>query len=159
MTDIETVTLEYFESEHTFMAADTVHAAIIKKFKMTKEVYDFDDFVAYPKGFNIHNLKVIQFRKGYLTMFAKNEYDGEFKEIHILKRQDAKKLFNDIAIGKTDLLDELSRESEAREITKFKKKEILLLCKSMPLSRNVFYENLVVSCNPNPDEYSGDPNV
>ncbi|KAL3265861.1 hypothetical protein HHI36_010057 [Cryptolaemus montrouzieri] len=91
MTDIETVTLKYFESGHTCMAADTVHAAIIEKFKRTREVYDFDDFehnintsrknlevavlshkemivfsndskVAYPKGINIHNLNVTQFR-------------------------------------------------------------------------------------------------
>ncbi|KAL3279719.1 hypothetical protein HHI36_017228 [Cryptolaemus montrouzieri] len=163
MTGIETVTLEYFESGHTFMAADTVHEEITKKFKMTKEVYDFDYFVnniktshdskvVYPKGFNIYNLKVIQFRSGYLTMFANNEYKGEFEEIHILKRKYAKKLFNDIAKGKTDLLDELPRKSKASGITEIKK-GMLLLCKSVPSSRTVFYKNLVVSCNPIPEKF------
>lgn len=41
MIEIDTVTLEYFESGHTFMAADTVHAAITKKIKQTGEIYDF----------------------------------------------------------------------------------------------------------------------
>lgn len=186
-TEIETVTLEYFESGHTFMAADTVHAAITKKFKMAGEIYDFDDFVhniktsrknmevavlthkdmiifsndskpAYPKGYNIHNLKVIEFRRGHLSIFAKNDYDGDFKEIHFLKRKEAQKLSDEIANGKTDLLQSLAREGEARGISEIKKGELLLLCKSMPSTRSIFYKNLVVSSEPDLDEYNDEPN-
>lgn len=182
MTEIDTVTLEYFESGHTFMAADTVHAAITKKIKKAGEIYDFDDFVqkikssrknievavlthkdmivfsndsklAFPKGFNIQNLKVIEFRRGYVSMFAKNDYDGEFKEIHFLKRKEAQKLLNEIANGNTDLLHSLPREDDSRGISEIKKRELLQLCKSMPSTRSVFYENLVVSLEPALDDH------
>lgn len=45
MTNLQTITLEYFEPGHTFMAADTVHGAITKKLKARREVYDLNDFV------------------------------------------------------------------------------------------------------------------
>jgi hypothetical protein len=42
----ETITLKFFEPGHTFMAADSVHAAIEKQMKKQKEVFDFPHFVA-----------------------------------------------------------------------------------------------------------------
>lgn len=183
MTEIETVTLEYFESGHTFMAADTVHAAITKKFKKAGEIYDFDDFVhniktlrknievavlshkdmivfsndskpAYPKGFNIHNLKVIEFRRGHLSMFAKNDYDGDFKEIHFLKRKDAQKLTAEISIDKSDLLHSLAREGEVRGISEIKKKRIVTAVQVYASNKAVFYKNFVVSSEPDLDEHN-----
>ena len=90
------------------MAADAVHAAIARKLTSSGEVYDFDDFVhkiknsrknlevdvvthndmflisndakiQFPKGGNLQNLKVIEFRRGLLSIFAKNDYNGDFK--------------------------------------------------------------------------------
>lgn len=87
-TEIEKLTLEYFEVGHTFMAADAVHAAIAKKLTSASELYDLNDFVAtikssrknlqvellthkdmicfdndsktvYPKEYNLHKLKII----------------------------------------------------------------------------------------------------
>ncbi|XP_045771874.1 uncharacterized protein LOC123871886 [Maniola jurtina] len=118
MTTIERITLEYFESGHTFMAADAVHAAIAKKLKSKGEVYDLNDFITtiktsrknmevdlidhkdmiifsndskltYPKGFNIQNLKVIEFRRNNLNLFAKNNYNADFTEISFLKKKNS----------------------------------------------------------------------
>lgn len=40
----ESITLNFFEAGHTFMAADSVHAAVEKQMKKAGKVYDFDDF-------------------------------------------------------------------------------------------------------------------
>ncbi|CAG5045992.1 unnamed protein product [Parnassius apollo] len=115
-TDIQTLKLEYFEPGHTFMAADAVHAAITKKLKTSGDVYDIEFSLqisrsqektlmstcsstkiwyflrmtvklTLPKDWNIQNLKIIEFRRGKLSMFAKNDYNGEFKELNILKKK------------------------------------------------------------------------
>lgn len=39
-----TITLKYLEAGHTFMSADSFHAAVERQFKTQKNVYDFDDF-------------------------------------------------------------------------------------------------------------------
>lgn len=181
ITNIDRITLEYFEPGHTFMAADAVHAAITKKLKSKGTVYDIDDFicniqnarknmqidlllhddmilfkndskVVYPKGYNIHNLKIIEFRRSELSIFVKNDYNAEFKEIVFLKRKIEIALREQIAKGVTDLLADISKETEPRGISEVKKKELLELCKSMPQTRRIFYENLVVSESPDLDE-------
>lgn len=50
MTALQSITPEYFEPGHTFMAADAVRAAITKKHKSRGEVYDMDDFVQNMKN-------------------------------------------------------------------------------------------------------------
>lgn len=77
-------------------------------------------------------------------MFAKNDYIGEFKEIHFLKRKEVQKLLNEIENDNNDLLHSLPRETDPRGISEIKKRELLQLCKCMPSTRSVFYENLVV---------------
>ena len=42
---IQTITLKYFKTGHSFISADTFHAAVEKEFKKCKNIYDFEDFV------------------------------------------------------------------------------------------------------------------
>lgn len=149
MTNIDKITLEYFEPGHTFMAADAVHAAITKKLKSKGQVYDIDDFistikssrknmqvdllshtnmiifsndskVAFPKEY-IHNLKVIEFRRNELSIFVKNDYNAVFKEISFLKKKIEIVLRAIITNGVPDLLEEIPKETEPRGISELKK--------------------------------------
>ncbi|KAL3284923.1 hypothetical protein HHI36_019055 [Cryptolaemus montrouzieri] len=93
MTDIETVILEYFENGHTSMAADTVLAAIIKKFKMTEEVYDFDDFV--------HNIKTSRKNLEVAVLSHKNMF---------VFSNDSKVAYPKVSISTTSKLYRLERD-------------------------------------------------
>ena len=178
-TSIQSLKLEYFEPGHTFMAADAVHAAITKKLKSAREIYDLEDFVtnikqsrknldvdvlkhndmlifkndsktAFPKDWNIQNLKVVEFRRGKLSLFAKNDYNGELKEIHFLKKKvegDLRKMID----NREDLINMIETENKPRGISEVKKKELLILSKSMPASRRRFYEALEESDAPDLD--------
>lgn len=156
MTSIDKITLEYFEPGHTFMAADAVHAAITKKIKQRGEVYDMNDFVqtikssrknmevdildhkdmvifandskiTYPKGYNIQNLKTIEFRRGSLSIFCKKEYNEEFKEIQFLKKKVETDLKKYIKNKKYDFLDMIAKENGPKGISEIKKRNLFRL--------------------------------
>ncbi|CAG5050563.1 unnamed protein product [Parnassius apollo] len=147
----------------TFMAPDAVHAAITKKLKTSGDVDDIEDFVTnikesrknldvdvlqhkdmvlftndckttLPKDWNIQNLKIIEFRGGKLSMFARNDYNGEFKELHILKKKVERDLRKKMG-EELDLINMMEREKKPRGVNEVKKKELLTLAKSMPVSR------------------------
>ena len=104
----ETITLNYFEAGHTYMAADAFHKEIEDEMKKQKNIYDFEDFkkiintkgtalemdisdfkqfesklskakgTCYPK---LENVNVVQFRKGSTKMFSKdNVMETEFRD-------------------------------------------------------------------------------
>ena len=45
ITNLETVTIRYFEKGHSFMSADHFHAKVEKQLKYADKVYDFKDYV------------------------------------------------------------------------------------------------------------------
>ncbi|CAG4945699.1 unnamed protein product [Parnassius apollo] len=103
-----------------------------------------------PKDWNIQNLKIIEFRRGKLSMFAKNDYNGEFKELHILKKKVERDLRKKMG-EELDLINMIEREKKPRGVNEVKKKELLTLAKSMPVSRRTFYEALEESDAPDLD--------
>lgn len=44
VTELESMTLNYFEPGHTFISADSLHHMVEKSLKQAGKVYDFDDF-------------------------------------------------------------------------------------------------------------------
>lgn len=96
----------------------------------------------FPKDFNINSLKVVEFRRNSFSLFAKNEYRGEYKEIDFLKKKVELKLKKKFETNETDLLADIPREEEAKGISAIKKQELMNLCKVMPSSRVKFYEDL-----------------
>lgn len=106
-TTIKIIKIEYFEPGHSYMTADSIHAAITKKINKSPNLYDFDDFsrliseshknlkvyeldhydfiifdnelrVKTPVlNYNIQKLKIVEFRKGHSVIFAKNDYNQE----------------------------------------------------------------------------------
>jgi hypothetical protein len=171
---IEEVIIEYFEPGHTYMAADQVHASITNKINRTGQVYDFQDYVQqiqtsrknvdtlvvthedmflfeneskikYPNGMNIQKFKMVKFKRGFLSLFAKLNYDdGGYTEIKFLKKKSEDSM--KISLNKNkSLLSEIKRQENPRGICEVKKRDLLNLCQYMPQSRRQFFEELVVS--------------
>ncbi|KAL4720212.1 hypothetical protein ACJJTC_018658 [Scirpophaga incertulas] len=171
--NIKTIRIVYLEPGHTYMAADAVHANISMKLAQNKNIYDKNDFTqkikesrknldvleithqdmiifkddfkrVFPKEFKITSLKIVEFRKGFQSIFLKKSYDDEtFKEFPALKPE-VQTLFQE---EKEDLFKSLKRETEPRGIRLAKKQELLKLCPCMPASRRRFFENLTVNEN------------
>lgn len=165
----EKIKFVYFEPGHTYMAADTVHGCIANKFAKVKEMYDLSDFTdkmkksrknmtvqtithqnmilfkdelkkTFPKEYNIKALKVIEFRRGTTSIFAKNSYvSNDFKELEVMN----KKCFN--PNDSVDFISNIPYEESPRGVSEIKKQELLKLCGSMPITRRPFFEELVVN--------------
>lgn len=108
-------------------------------------MFENDSKVKYPDGLNIHRFKIVEFKRGHLSLFAKVSYDDEMNctEIHFLKKKsetDMKRL-----IQQKRSLDEVPKQTQPRGICEAKKTELLKLCETIPQSRRKFYEDLVVS--------------
>jgi hypothetical protein len=57
--NFESITLKFFEPGHTFMAADSVHAAIEKQMKKKKSIWDFQDFANVVATSNIVKIQIV----------------------------------------------------------------------------------------------------
>jgi hypothetical protein len=57
--NFESITLKFFEPGHTFMAADSVHAAIEKQMKKKKNIWDFQEYVNLVANSNVAKIQAI----------------------------------------------------------------------------------------------------
>jgi hypothetical protein len=67
------------------MAADSVHANITLKIKKNPNVYNFDHLCQIIQPFKLKRLKSCKFIKNHLTMYAKFDFENEYKEYDILQ--------------------------------------------------------------------------
>lgn len=75
----------------------------------------------FPKDFNIMALKIVEFRRGSTSIFAKNSYVTEdFKEMKVMKKT-CLKLDDD----NIDFISEIPKEENCRGVSEIKKKGIV----------------------------------
>ena len=112
--ELETITIKYFESGHTFMSADSFHHVVENEIRRMKFVEDFDEFrsiidkreesilmnctdfvfykaavsksktVTYPK---LKEMREVQFRKGSKKLFWKTSPVEEYKSSIFLQQK------------------------------------------------------------------------
>ena len=162
---LNTVTLKFFEKEHTFMSADSFHHAVENEIRVKKRMYDFDDFVKCVEncgvavlmkpndffdymnekgsGKNINcpllrKLSVIQFRKYSSKIFWKNNFsEDEYQESEFLKKKTQRAFLN---------WKPYPSKGQARGITHSKKVEIVnKLSRFMKPCHLRFWEDLATS--------------
>lgn len=159
-----TITMKFLEVGHTYMSADSVHASISQKMKLSENLYDFDDFASVieksrkkmqvitlshadmriydskdilARIVGLSQFRVIQVRRGSLNVFAKKDYRDDFKEISLLKKQ----------VERNFLGNQVVRQSDRRGVSCEKHKDLLNLTKVMPENRRQFYTNMMVNTN------------
>lgn len=97
--------------------------------------------IKYPDGFNIQKIKIVKFKRGFLSLFIKVNYDNntEFTEINFLKKKSEKTLLS-LMKDKKSLLNEIRKQEQARGISEIKKTELMKLCEYMyaTVTENVF---------------------
>lgn len=175
----KTIKIEYFEPGHSYMTADSIHAAITKKINKSPDLYDFDDFVRIISeshknlqvyelnhsdfiifdnelklktpvpNFNVQKLKIVEFRRGYSDIFAKNDYNQQnFTSLHFCNKKFQNILTTTIKESfSKDILVDVPRQEAPRGISSEKKAALLKLTSCMPQSRRKFYDDLVVTEN------------
>lgn len=115
--------MNYLEPGHTFMAADSTHAAIHKQ----AAVYDFEDLTrlvatsrrsikcttlshtdmrvyennAKKVATTLRQLKVVEFRRGSTSMFTKRSFSDNFREEKFLKKKEEADIIALTAEGKS----------------------------------------------------------
>ena len=69
----KTITVQYFEPGHTYMAADSVHAEIESLMRKMKKVYEFDDFTNFVKPVNCTTVQLNyhDFKRGKGTVIIR----------------------------------------------------------------------------------------
>lgn len=75
VVSLEFLEVKYFESGHTFMAADSFHHSVESSLKKQQKVYDFNDFVTCVKSVprsNVIELKIDDF-------FIWKDYSSQYK--------------------------------------------------------------------------------
>lgn len=159
----QTISLKFLEAGHTFMSADSCHAAVEKKMKKKVNVYDFADFVecinstgattlqATYQNFKLHeghqsqaklkkadrpmlsDIRVAEFRRGYRVVHYKKEHS------------DADYKTFDFLKAKYTLSAPAAIQ-KPRGIPATKKRDIVKnLVPFMPDSRRVFWNDLPVA--------------
>ncbi|XP_033629274.1 uncharacterized protein LOC117305910 isoform X2 [Asterias rubens] len=168
----QSITIKYFEPGHTFMAADAVHGNIATKMNRQTAIYDFTDIVdiinnsrknmkcalidhssmylfenrAKKVNLVLKDLKVIQFRRGSLSMHIKESHEENcvFKEIKLLKKAEVREIENKLSRNENPLTS-VPRMEAPRGVALSKKEEILKLTTTMPIYKKEFFENMVVT--------------
>lgn len=110
----KSVTIDYYETGHTYQASDTVHANITKQIKKNPNIYDNNQFLEVIKKsrnnilvenvkytdickfkddskqiqkFSFLDLESVMFKKGFLTVFAKSDFEDNYTEFDILNNK------------------------------------------------------------------------
>ena len=159
------VTLKYFEPDHTFMSADNFHHYVEQRMREKKNVEDFQDFVDvvsscgqslvmkyyhffdFPKGVSQANyirekpkleqvVQVIKFERGSIKMFWKESHKSEkFKSSTFFQKRCERN------IGK-----DFNRVMSPRGVKPDKKENIIkVLCPHMKERSKSFWHNLEVN--------------
>ena len=167
-----TITLNFFEAGHTFMAADGVHGCIAKAINREALLGDMDDFKSIIKSsrtnmsiselthstmrcytdelkhrlpVKISKLKVVEFRRGSLSMYIKNTHsDPSFTEISVMKHKTAIRLQRYIAAEGIPQ-DDIPIMQCKRGITPEKKADLMKLAALLPASKRKFFVELQTS--------------
>ena len=156
----QTINIKYFETGHSFMSADVIHANVERQMKKQKNVYDFKDFVhcvsnsnctafemkfdnfmnwqngssqqlKRQNGTHLADISTVEFRRGQRSMFFKKSLvDDNFSEFTFLKKG-----FN------TSILPSCS--SKDCGVNEKKKSDILQkLTPMMPMHKRAFWVSL-----------------
>ncbi|XP_072172310.1 uncharacterized protein [Diadema setosum] len=169
---VQVLTMKYLEPGHTYMAADSIHGSITKKFNNRSAIHDFGDFVDVMQSsrkdmtcqaidhtsmylfedqsrkvgkFRLRDARVVQFRRGSLNLFAKSSHEELcFKEIDFLKKGPRKEM-TAIMTQRESLLDNVTTMALPRGISQSKKDELLKLVRAVPQHKKRFFENLPVN--------------
>ena len=167
-----TITLNFFEAGHTYMSADGVHGCIAKAINREALLGDMDDFKSIIKcsrtnmsvlelthslmrcytdelkqrlPVQISKLKVVEFRRGSLSMYVKNTHaDRCFTEISVMKHKTAIRLQRFIAAGGIPR-DDIPIMKCRRGITPEKKADLIKLAALLPASKRKFFVELQTS--------------
>ena len=169
--NIQTITIKYLEAGHTFMAADSVHAAITRKMAKHSTLLDLQDYTeviqSSRKGITTlsldHNdmvmfenetrktnlrlkdVKSVQFRKGSLSLFYKTSHktQEEYQELKHLKATKSREIQKMIDDGQ-DSVEAIPRMERPRGVSVCKKAALIKLTQMMPRYKARFFERLVV---------------
>ena len=161
--EFESITLKFFEPGHTFMAADSVHAAIEKQMKKVQKINDFSDFIAVVEKSNRVGIKTIPLSFGDFLDFTDETSATKLKasgrpklaDMYIVQfRTTSKKLFYGLdhhggTLKPFDFLKKdfkftlPSKKSKPRGIQKAKKDKICTnLLPLMPAKHHPFWRDL-----------------
>jgi hypothetical protein len=126
------ITFDYYESGHSYMAADSLHANITKNIKKVGQIFDynhmietikssrknievkdikyndvifFKDITTKQKPFYLKEVKSIKFIKGSLNVFVKKDYEENSIEYDILSSDIKNKLIFCINNNENTLFD------------------------------------------------------
>ena len=166
---INSITLKYLESGHTFLSCDSFHGVVEKNMRQVKNIYNFDDFVTTVQTSG-GGPKVIQMEAGDFTAWDRRVTTGKavavplLSDIQVTKFQRNSKLLyfklshEDEEFTECDFLMRKTQkdidngqavpeqQEEPRGIPAWKKNGIVRqLCGIMPENKRRFWESLPTS--------------
>lgn len=159
-----TITLKYLEAGHTFMSAGSCHAAVEREMKKAINVYDFSEFrrcieaagawviepnnsqfkehqgqqsnakLKHPERPMLADIRQAEFRRGERVVYYKKLHnDTDWSAFDYLK-------------AKHKLSEPISQYTTPRGVATIKKNDIVKnLCKLMPSSRHIFWNDLSIN--------------
>ena len=159
--DFQDITLKYFEPGHTFMSADSVHAAVEKQMRRRPDgfVYDFADFVSVIT--EASRITVVPMLSSQIREWAGQQSQAKLKKVEIRLdkmvsvqfRKGSRSLFYKISHDQDTYTEfdflmkkaKLTLPQTKRDagVDNTKKGDIIKkLCPLMPESRQLFWKNL-----------------
>jgi hypothetical protein len=167
----KSIEIDYYETGHSFQAADSVHSNISTKMKefdniysynhlisiiktsrknlklellKYNEMYVFKDLSKKKKPFNLKKLKSIKFIKGSSKLFVKFDFEDNFLEYSILEKKFQSEI-DDYIENSISTLIKLEKQSKPVGIKSNKYQNLIRDTTKLNNTYKEFYQNLKIS--------------